>query len=185
MFSIEIECWRCRYLPEYAVDDEVDTAVDRDQKVVGLGELVVSLVQVLSTSIIWIIYRIWYVLPTSSMLTTRASRLQTKKTATTQKSMVARPCSRAWLLTTQWLDTSGRDNFNRITLRRILKAKARGPWIHVDNAMDQCSAVFPTVNSVNTWDAAYIEINVLFKLSRQGPSQLECNNHNIVIVIPD
>ena len=38
--------------PEYAVDDEVDAAVDRDQKVVGLGELVVSLVQVLSTSII-------------------------------------------------------------------------------------------------------------------------------------
>ena len=34
------------------VDDEVDTAVDGDQKVVGLGELVVSLVQVLSTSII-------------------------------------------------------------------------------------------------------------------------------------
>ena len=42
----------CRCSPEYAVDDEVDTTVDGDQKVVGLGELVVSLVQVLSTSII-------------------------------------------------------------------------------------------------------------------------------------
>ena len=48
------------------------------------------------------------------------------------------------------IDTSGQGNFNRITLRRILKVKDRGPWIHVDNAMDQCSAVFQTVNSVNT-----------------------------------
>ena len=45
----------CRCSPEYAVDDEVDTTVDGDQKVVGLGELVVSLVQVLSTSIIIVV----------------------------------------------------------------------------------------------------------------------------------
>ena len=51
----------------------------------------------------------WLSLPQCSrMLTTRASRWQTKKTATTQKSSVARPISRAWDLGQECVTPPGR-----------------------------------------------------------------------------